>query len=219
MAAVLGAWIWYQSRLTKPKPWNAKVITATFDYPNVEFGEPEGQNGFQPEGIVLYYALENTTDIDYLMPSQEQIELDARLKREKSLSAGGDNLTLGKERIFIPPKQGKRLAFHFHYPVTENFGPEPKTKEEQRKKWKLIADYMKESFRTSRDSFSSTAAPAIRLTCPMAGRALKHSKNEWHPRYSTADDVCSAAKVKFLWAVDPELTETSACKPRTVLYR
>jgi hypothetical protein len=70
MAAVLGAWIGYQRRLTKPKPWNAKVITSTFDYPNVEFGEPEGQNGFQPEGIVLYYTLENTTDIDYLMPSQ-----------------------------------------------------------------------------------------------------------------------------------------------------
>jgi hypothetical protein len=106
----------------------------------------------------------------------KQIELDARLKREKTLSAGGDDLTLGKERIFIPPKQRKRLAFHFHYPVTENFGPEPKTKEEQRKKWKLIADYMKESFRTSRDSFSATAATAIRLTCPMAGRTLKHSK-------------------------------------------
>jgi hypothetical protein len=33
-----------------------------------------------------------------------------------------------------------------HYPVTENFGPDPKTKEEYRKKWKLIADYMKKEF-------------------------------------------------------------------------
>jgi hypothetical protein len=68
---------------------------------------------------VLYYTLEKATDIDYLMPSQDQLELDARLKREKSLSAGRDVVTLDKERVFIPAKQRRRLAVHLHYPVTE----------------------------------------------------------------------------------------------------
>ena len=30
--------------------------------------------------------------------------------------------------------------------MTESFGPDPKTKEERRNQWKLIADYMKKEF-------------------------------------------------------------------------
>src|SRR5437016_2221674 len=82
MAAIVGGWVWYQGRPAKPKPWDAKAIVATFDYPDTESGDPEGPNGFRPDTIVLYYTLENTTDIDYHMPPQEQLEVDGKLKRE-----------------------------------------------------------------------------------------------------------------------------------------
>jgi hypothetical protein len=79
------------------------------------------------------------------MPPQEQLELDGRLKREKSLVASGIE-TLDEEHVFIPAKQRRRFDVNLHYPVTDNFGPDPQTKEEYRKKWRLIADYMKREF-------------------------------------------------------------------------
>ena|SRR5258708_33335875 len=146
MAAIVAGWVWYQGRPAKPKPWDPKAIVATFDYPDTESGEPEEPNGFRPETIILYYTLENTTGIDYYLPPREQLEVDGRLQREKSLSRSSNLVTLDKEQVFIPAKQRKRFGLHLHYPVTENFGPDPKTKEEYRKKWKLIADYMKKEF-------------------------------------------------------------------------
>lgn len=144
LASIVAGWAWYQSRPEKPKPWDAKAIIATFDYPDTESGEPEGPVGFRPDMLVLYYTLENTTDVDYHSP-QEQLEVDGRLKREKSLT-GGSLVTLDKEPVFIPAKQRRRFSVHVHYPVKETFGPEPKTKEETRKRWMLIAGYMKKEY-------------------------------------------------------------------------
>jgi hypothetical protein len=143
MASIVGVWVWYQGRSAKPKPWDAKAIVATFDYPDTESGEPEGSVGFRPETVVFYYTLENMTDIDYYMPPLDQLELDGRLKRERSITSTRGLVTLDNDRVFIPAKQRRRLVVHLHYPVKESFGPDPKTKEEQRKRWTLIADYMK----------------------------------------------------------------------------
>ncbi|MGO9094051.1 MAG: hypothetical protein ACLQGV_02415 [Bryobacteraceae bacterium] len=143
MAAIVGGWAWYQGRPVKPKPWDSRAIVATFDYPDTESGAPEGPSGSSPDIIVLYYTLENTTEIDYRMPAEEQIEVDGRLKREKSLTSGSLHLPLDKEPVFIPSGQRRRFAVHLHYPMKVDLGPEPRTKEEHRKKWKLIADYMK----------------------------------------------------------------------------
>lgn len=142
LAAMLGGFVWYQGRPAKPKPWDARAIVATFDYPDTELAEPEGPNGFRANTIVAYYTLENTTGNDYHMPPQDQLEVNGRLKIEKSLTSSSDIVTLDKDQIFIPAKERRRFAVHLHYPVTESFEPEPKTTEERRKKRKLIADYM-----------------------------------------------------------------------------
>ena len=55
-------------------------------------------------------------------------------------------VTLNKEQVFIPAKQRRRFAIHLLYPVTESFGADLKTKEGQRKKWKLIAEYINKEF-------------------------------------------------------------------------
>lgn len=130
MAAIVGGWVWHESRPTKPKPWDAKAIVATFDYPETESGEPEGSVGFRPYIIVVYYTLQNTTDYDYTMPAQEQLEVDGKLKRQRSLIGSNDLVTLDKERVFIPAKQRRRFAVHLHHPVKELFGPD-KLAEEQ----------------------------------------------------------------------------------------
>ena len=78
LAAIVAAISWYSSRPVPPKPWNSKAIIATFDYPDVE--------GDNPKTIVLNYILENTTEADYRIPRKNQLEINARLTRENSLS-------------------------------------------------------------------------------------------------------------------------------------
>ena len=152
LALIAGAWLWYQGRPTKLKPWNTKAIVAAFDYPDIESSQPGGSNESTVSMIVLYYTLENTTDSDYHMPPQEQLEVDARLKREKSLSGDTGILTLDKEQVFIPAKQRRRFSLHLNYSMTKSWGPEPKTKQEQRERWKLIADYLNKEL-TNLDGF------------------------------------------------------------------
>jgi hypothetical protein len=109
LASIVAGWAWYQSRPERPKPWDEKAIIATFDYPDTGSGEPEGPEGFRPDTLILHYTLENTTDHDYHMPPKEQLELDARLKRERSLSGGSSLNTLDKDPVFIPAKQRRRF--------------------------------------------------------------------------------------------------------------
>ena len=134
MAIIAGAALWYSSRPERPKPWNSKTIVATFDYPGVE-----GEVGAKT--IVLYYTLENTTDLDYRMPHQDQLEINSRLRRENSLS-GGKGLTVDSQDTFIPARQRKRFAIHVAYPMNDPLGPD-KTKEDRRKQWQIIANFMK----------------------------------------------------------------------------
>ena len=151
IASIAGVWTWYHGRPTKPTPWDPRAIVATYQYPDIESGEFEGPNGIKINTIVIYYTLENTTDIDYHMPPQEQLEVDGRLKLDKSLTAplnsapvGSSLLKLDKEQIFIPAKQRRWFIAHLNnWVVPKNFGPEPKTSEEYSKRRKLIEDYMK----------------------------------------------------------------------------
>jgi hypothetical protein len=122
-AAIVGGWTWYQGR---PKPWNTKAIVASFDYPDTESG-PVDKNGFRPDQFVLYYTLENTTDLDYRLPPRDQIELNAKLRRQNSLSTNDQLLTLDDRPIFFPAKQRIRIGVHLAYSVTKDFGPQENT--------------------------------------------------------------------------------------------
>ncbi len=147
LASIVGIWIWHQGRPTKPKPWDTHAIIAAFDYLDTGSGEAEAPNGFRPDIIILHYTLENTTDIDYHMPPQEQLELDGRLKREKSLTGSSGTVTLDKEQVFIPARQRRLFNLNLIYTgtesPTESFGPDPKTKEEHRQRANRIADFVK----------------------------------------------------------------------------
>lgn len=154
IASIVGVWVWYHSRPTKPRPWDAKAIVATYQYPGFESGEFEGPNGITIDTLVIYYTLENTTDIDYHMPASEQLEVDGRFKADKSLTVplnserdGTSFLKLDSGQVFIPAKQRKRLAVHINnWVVPKNFGPDPKTSEESNKRRKMIENYIKNEF-------------------------------------------------------------------------
>jgi hypothetical protein len=138
--AIIGGWIWYDSRPHAPKPWNGKAIIATFDYPDTESG-PQDKGGFSPDQLVFYYTLENTTDFDYRMPSRDQLQLSGKLKEERSLTTNDQLLTLDDHPIFLPAKQRMRIGIHLQYGVKKDFGPKD-SKEDRQKRRKAIADYM-----------------------------------------------------------------------------
>lgn len=121
---------------SRPKPWNSKAIIATFDYPDVE-------GDTNPKTIVLYYTLENTTEADYRTPKKDQLEINGRLRRENSLSAGGSLISIDEDENFLPPKQRRRFAVHLGYPMNAELGPTPQTKEDYRRQWQVIANFMK----------------------------------------------------------------------------
>lgn len=147
-ASIVGLSLWYHGRPAKLKPLDAKAIVGTYQYPDIS-GEFEGPNGIRIDTIVIYYTLENTTDIDYHMPPQEQLEVDGRLKAEKSLTLpltsdrGSSLLKLDKEQVFIPAKQRRWFTVHLNnWVVPKRFGPS----QEYNKRRKLIEDYMKKEF-------------------------------------------------------------------------
>src|SRR5579885_1176574 len=92
--SAIGVWSWYKNRPPKQKPWDAKAIVATFDYADKESADPSGETAPKFDSIVAYYTLENTTDTDYHMPTTDLLEIDGRLKHEKSLSGGGGTLVV-----------------------------------------------------------------------------------------------------------------------------
>jgi hypothetical protein len=132
---IAGGLLWYSSRPERPKPWNSKAIVATFDYPGVE-----GDVGKRT--IVLYYTLENTTDYDYRMPKRDQLDINGRLSRENSLTAGG-TISIDEDENFFPAKQRRRFAVHLGYPINVDLGPDAKTREDYRRQWQIIANFMK----------------------------------------------------------------------------
>jgi len=155
-ATVFGVFSWYSSRPKPPKPWDQRAIVATFDYPELESEtaakeKPTDPNWRVVPTIVLYYTLENTTERDYRLPKREQLEVSWRLKREKSL-AGGQGLAIDDKSVFIPAKQRHRFVLHLGYPMEEDLGPPPKSREDDRRRWKRIAEFMKANL-TNVDGF------------------------------------------------------------------
>jgi hypothetical protein len=76
-AVIVGAVVWGSSRPPKPKPWNTKAITATYDTLDTE-GDA---NTFE-----FIYTLENNTDYDYRAEDENEIHLAATLRKSRSLS-------------------------------------------------------------------------------------------------------------------------------------
>jgi hypothetical protein len=100
LAAIVGVAMWWHSRPKLPKPWNTGAIKATYD----------GMDVNSDQRIEFIYVLENTTDMDYQLDSDAEVQFMIRLREPKSLDP--DNLSeLIRFPISIPAKE--RILFRF----------------------------------------------------------------------------------------------------------
>jgi hypothetical protein len=79
LAAIAGAFIWYEGRPkppVPPKPWNTTAIKAQYDY-----ADTEGDKNY----IVIYYTVENFTDFDYQLDDAHNVFMSAKLLRPRSI--------------------------------------------------------------------------------------------------------------------------------------
>jgi len=106
-AIIIGSALWWSSRPVKPKPWNTKAITATFDTLNTE-GETNT--------LEFVYTLENNTDVDYRASDGNQIHLASNLVSQHSLSFDTQNFITTDYPIYIPAKSRVRFELHLAYP-------------------------------------------------------------------------------------------------------
>jgi hypothetical protein len=101
-AAALALLNWYVSR---PKPWNPAAITATFESINTE------------EPLVLHYVLQNNTDRDFRVNSENEVVLAGKLRRQQVLTGDQSNSLWisGEFPLFLPARQRARIGFHVYY--------------------------------------------------------------------------------------------------------
>jgi len=106
---VLGGFLWYSARPKPQKPWNEKTITATFAELTVGVVQEELR-------VQFTYALHNSLDRDYLLPSIPSGELMTKSENSSDLtpakSAAWDTVT-------IPAKQTVRVTFTISFPLPE----------------------------------------------------------------------------------------------------
>lgn len=94
-------------RASRPQPWNTTSITATFD--SVDIEGPEGK-------LVFYYILQNNTDRDFRVTSEQELVLTGKLERQQSLTQESSKEFLsGELPVFIPARQLARFAIHLGY--------------------------------------------------------------------------------------------------------
>lgn len=133
LTVVILIYSWYSSR---PKQWNPKAITASFDYADTEGTE---------NTPIFFYTLENNTNSDYHISIPTAIRLMAKLERQKSLSQGGaDNGLTFDSPIFIPAKQRIRFAIHMNYPTDIKTIIHPTEAERKKSKEQIAAWLNKE---------------------------------------------------------------------------
>jgi hypothetical protein len=63
-ALILGGFVWYSSRPSKPQPWNKAAIKVTFE-----------RLGVISNTFAFYYTLENLTDHDYSLAETQGLKL------------------------------------------------------------------------------------------------------------------------------------------------
>ena len=117
MALIVGVALWYESRPKPPKPWNTEAIKATFVQARTEGEE---------RTLVFLYAIENTTNTDYLLTDKSEALVMLRWQAQKSLSRD-PGWTRIDFPVFVPAKE--RLRFEFHVPLSYRQGGTPKTGE------------------------------------------------------------------------------------------
>lgn len=99
--------LWWSSRPPRPKPWDDKAITASYESLDTE-GDA---NTFR-----FVYTLQNNTDADYRIETDSGVHLAAFLKRSQALSFSDTQNLHTDFPIYIPTKSRVRLQIHLNYP-------------------------------------------------------------------------------------------------------
>src|ERR1019366_6742173 len=136
-AIIIRIAVWYSSRPAKPKPWNTKAITATYDGLSVTNGS-----------LSVWYALENNTDEDFRILSDEGVHLGAGLKEPKALSFTDKEHTTTDYPIYVPARRSVRFALNVVY-LKPEMGAEGATEDE------------KSDYRTKLAQFAVTSLPNV----------------------------------------------------------
>jgi hypothetical protein len=100
-AVIIGTAVWWSGRPVKPKPWNTRAISATYDGLSVSNGT-----------LSVWYALANNTDDDFRISSDEGVHLGAELKEPKVLSFTDKEHTTIDYPIYVPARRSVRFAFN-----------------------------------------------------------------------------------------------------------
>jgi hypothetical protein len=109
LAILVGGFLWYDSRPkppTPPKPWDSTSIKAEYDT-----AITEGDNN----DVVIYYTLENTTAFDYRIEDGHEVNMNAKLGQQNSLSPFNERQRIDYP-ILVPAKKRVRFAIHLNYP-------------------------------------------------------------------------------------------------------
>jgi len=108
-ALLIGSFAWWSRRPVKPKPWNNKAITASF-----EAMDTEGDNNT----ITFIYTLQNNTALDYRVSDGGMIHLGAVLKRSKEFSFERGSFLSVDYPFYLPAKSRIRFVLHIRYPYS-----------------------------------------------------------------------------------------------------
>jgi hypothetical protein len=135
LAAIVGGWLWYESRPKPPKPWNRAAIKAEY-----ESADTEGSNNT----IVVYYVLENTTDFDYQIEDGSSVSLDAQLDKDHSLSNDVNILSVTYPVVVLAKKR-MRFAIHVNYPCTDKEKPNA-DRDEMKRHTEAVEAFMTKEF-------------------------------------------------------------------------
>jgi hypothetical protein len=132
LCAIVGTWVWYSGRPKPPKPWDKRAITAEYD-----FVRPNGDKDY----LTFHYILQNNTDFDYRVDSDNEIQISGRLKQEKGYSTFADRYVTTEYPIFVPAKNRVwvSLTIPYPYPVKEKEKP---TDDERKQFTTAVAKYV-----------------------------------------------------------------------------
>lgn len=126
-----GAVVWFASRPRPPEPWNSTAITASFDDVSTE-GDAST--------LVFSYVLENKTQVDYRLESQQVLLL--QLKKEKILSQQDTGLSI-ELPIFLPSGRRQRVQIHVSVSCPEREIENP-TAQQRDAHRKAVAKYVRD---------------------------------------------------------------------------
>jgi hypothetical protein len=132
---VVGGFIWWSSRPTKPKPWNQTAITAKYDSVDVDVKD---------QHIYFVYILENHTDSDFTLENNSGVHLGASLKRSSSISFSDSEYLTADYPIYVPAKHSVRIKLHIKYPYKIPFNYEASDDEKHDWETKLTVFLVKE---------------------------------------------------------------------------